>query len=387
MRCYLHIGLQKCGSTSIQAAFDNNRESLLEAGVLYSRVLGKRSHTNLTALGLGCPSNHWIVQSTGARTSKEFEAFQGQLKERFARELDVLGADVRSVVLSQEDLSVLTARGVNRVADFLKGFFDDIVIVGYARPPAELAASWLAQEAKNGMAQDPKSYLKRYAVHLSGIAANWSSLGFKTRWRALSQVPDILFDFCDLLGVDKAVFANLKRKNESISVEMYQLLSDLNLPFRLKHDAHRNKQMYLEELPSFKKLKIGRDVAEAIQTRHAGQIERFLDIVKDIPAKYMEIDLNAYSEAVDLEWTSPPYLDELRFIIQRLNAQNWLEKSVAKINMARTFIAYRQMDNAVNQLNQAQGLLRYAAQVDMTAVNAQIEDQTRTIEELRSRTK
>ena len=45
--CALHIGMEKTGTTSIQAMMAKNRAVLKEAGYCYSRSLGSQNHVNL----------------------------------------------------------------------------------------------------------------------------------------------------------------------------------------------------------------------------------------------------------------------------------------------------------------------------------------------------
>ncbi|MGB1209369.1 MAG: hypothetical protein ACPG7W_09280, partial [Paracoccaceae bacterium] len=45
--CYLHIGMEKTGSTTIQSTMVANRKRLLNSGYFYSWAMGRENHVNL----------------------------------------------------------------------------------------------------------------------------------------------------------------------------------------------------------------------------------------------------------------------------------------------------------------------------------------------------
>ncbi|GEM_PF-641557 len=157
-RLYLHIGVHRTGTTSIQNWLHANLVALRRQGVRYA--FGRLMHTDLA----------WKLHS-------------GKLKpERFISDLvrDAAGDDIQSVVVSGEDFSVL--RKPEILAD-LKTHFD-VTVVCYLRRQDQWMESWYNQHVKwpwnrelsqcdrnDFLAERPSFYWIDYA----DLLARWSA--------------------------------------------------------------------------------------------------------------------------------------------------------------------------------------------------------------------
>ncbi|MEL7014377.1 MAG: hypothetical protein AAFO72_14015, partial [Pseudomonadota bacterium] len=385
MKCILHIGLQKCGSTSLQRWLFANREALKDHGVLYPETLGTPNHTFLTALSMGFARKHWVIEDTGARNLKEFKFWKQRVDRHFKKELGALSGRVETVVISHEDLSTLGDVSAERCMRWLREYFDDIHVIGYVRPPAELANSFLSQRAKNGIVSDPAAYLDGFGVNFTRIAARWSTHSDDARWRSLSQIGDVVGDFCSVLKLDPGAFKAIPRTNQALSKETFDLLLHLNLQFRVGDRKNFNKTMFVEELPNQRSFKISRTDAEDIQARHAAEIESFLALAPEIAAKDLEIDPERYPEEAILTSAPPPYIPELRYIIPRLNAQIWIEKSIGRMNLAEAMILKGNKMRAKQLLGAAGAHLNRAAQVDAGRVKSDVSNLRLRLRKMKAR--
>lgn len=379
MKCFVHIGLQKCGSSALQTWLRKNRSALRARCILYPHTLGFRNHRFLTAIGLGYEPGHWAVQETGAKSADAFDHWKDECVQAFAAEVAALDADAKragvdaQVIISHEDLSRLPAPGASRCLDALRTVFDDITVFGYVRPPAELASSTLSQRARNGLKPDPQSFLVGYMAPLDA-ASNWASAAGQVRWRAIGQVGDVVTDLCDLIGEPPDDYQSAARANPSLSAEHFALLSDLAMPFRVKGQANANRQMYLGEMAGRAPFKINRELAQFIQARHAPTIARFLEFAPDLSPEDLEVDLTAYPLADQLESTAPPpYAADLRFVIARLNAQIWIERAIGYLHLAEKRVMERRFVRAGHATDRAEDALRKAAQVDSDIVQDTVE--------------
>ena len=382
MKCILHIGLQKCGSTSLQKWLFANRDALKAHGILYPKTLGIPNHKFLTALGMTFEKKHWVIEDTGARSLKDFKIWKQQIAQQFKKELDAVSDRVETVVISHEDLSRLGDVGVQRCVTWLRDYFDEISLVGYVRPPAEMANSFLSQSAKNGEMVDPEAYLGKFRVNFTRVANRWAERVDGARWRSLSQVDDVVGDFCSVLKIDPRAFKTVPRTNQALSKEAFELLHHLNLKFRIGDRKNYNRMMFVEELPSKQSFKIARSDALDIQTRHAAEIESFVALVPEISPEHLEVDLDRYPEDVTLSSAAPAYTPELRFIIRRLNAQIWLEKSIGRMNLAEAMISDGRKKRARELLGAAGAHLNRAVQVDADQVTSDVANLRLRLEKL-----
>ena len=130
MKLILHIGNHKCGSTSIQHALLANRDTLLNASILYP-------NSGL----IGCAHHHLPFsvrgQPTGFKTNdhpKSFEFFIQQIINE-AKE-----NDIDTIVVSSEEFMAFSIENIDAIKKYLVNF-DSIVIIAYLRNQVDLIES------------------------------------------------------------------------------------------------------------------------------------------------------------------------------------------------------------------------------------------------------
>lgn len=139
---YLHIGLEKTGTTSIQAFLDANREALADrAGLWLPRSLGHHNHKLLAAYGFEAGSRDIAVTGAGIGPEiADMEAYRATLRERLLRDAE-RGAGGPGVI-SSEDLSRLYQPSeVARIVDLLSELTDDLRVIVFVRRQDLLASS------------------------------------------------------------------------------------------------------------------------------------------------------------------------------------------------------------------------------------------------------
>jgi len=175
---YLHVGLSKTGSTSIQQTLCKQREALLAAGICYPRSLGAVSHNLLMYMAL---------HERGARRESALRELDGvphtirldQAAADFDTEMKALGADVETVVLSAERCSIylFTDAQVARLHDVVAPYFDHIRVIIYLRRQDTHATSRYSQLLRGGMMRLPSLHDQeiRYdeAYEYPALIARW----------------------------------------------------------------------------------------------------------------------------------------------------------------------------------------------------------------------
>src|SRR5579862_3986694 len=104
-QCWLHIGTEKTGSTSIQTFLVQNRAALLARGWLYSITAGSRAHHNLLAYSLDDGRHDETRRVVGVGDGVAIETFRRQVVRSLEAEIAASGA--ATLVLSNERLATL----------------------------------------------------------------------------------------------------------------------------------------------------------------------------------------------------------------------------------------------------------------------------------------
>ena len=139
---YLHIGLEKTGTTSIQAFLHANRKELLaRAGLWTPQSLGHQNHKLLAAYGFDAGSRDISVTGAGiGPTHEDMAAYRSALRERLLNDAE-RGAGGPGVI-SSEDLSRLYQPSeVARIVDLLGELTDDLRVIVFVRRQDLLASS------------------------------------------------------------------------------------------------------------------------------------------------------------------------------------------------------------------------------------------------------
>ena len=217
--CWIHIGMHKTGSTSIQ-------ESLAKAGQGegWSYVkLDSLPNLNraLFAMFDSNPNRHPVFVKQGLPPeviAERRERLRGKLRRVVQR---FKGGNL---ILSTEMASLIDLAGVQEMRDFLAPWFDEIRIVGYVRPPQAFKNSLFQEQVKHGKGTLDNMTLPRYRMRFEKYDKVFGRENVLLREFKPSSFSNkcIVSDFCGVVGI--APPAEIIRVNESLSREACGLL-------------------------------------------------------------------------------------------------------------------------------------------------------------------
>lgn len=140
-KTYIHIGLEKTGTTSVQEFLHINRGKLAENGIITPKSLGYKNHKILAGYALNAGSTDIAATSTrGVTSEEETSEYRSKVENGLRREMENLSAD--TLVFSSEDLSRLySADEINRVVNLAKETSEDIEVIVFVRRQDLLASS------------------------------------------------------------------------------------------------------------------------------------------------------------------------------------------------------------------------------------------------------
>jgi len=155
-QCFLHIGTEKTGSTSIQYFLSKNREKLEEQGILYARSPGNQNHTALTVSALrGSRQTHPRRAHAAMRSLGVFSPEQAeQAHENLIRSMDreLADSDASIIILSNEHLSsrLLKPRQIRLAKELCDRYAERTTIIVYLRNQVDSLVSSFGTTIKSG---------------------------------------------------------------------------------------------------------------------------------------------------------------------------------------------------------------------------------------------
>ncbi len=234
---FLHIGLEKTGSTTLQAMGAANRDLLRTKGILYPSSAGSPNHTRLALYASSGATLQDVRQIAGLGPDRAFAEFQQDFPDLLRQEIEESGC--ARVWLSNEHLSsrVRTPSELWRLAHLLKTLATDIRIIVYIRHQPDLLVSQYSTKIRSGNVGDvslPRSE-KDYYFNFARLLQRWSSVWGKAALevrifdRGLLKDGDIVKDFFGAIGVElDSQFQRPSLLNQSLDSHALQFLRLFN---------------------------------------------------------------------------------------------------------------------------------------------------------------
>lgn len=313
---YLHIGMHKTGTTSLQNALAANMQALADQDFAY--VTG-RNDNNL----------HEFVTKLD-KENLATTGFHMRKPEEFIRVLTAPTAP--RIIASSESMSYFFHRtAVDELAELLRPHFDDIRIISYLRRQDQLAISHHQEGAKPQnkpaariyghsptalpqQSEMPSLYLD-YETRIGHWADVFGEAAITLRIfdRKFLKNGDAIADFLDVAGIDPSNFIPTENLNVSMGLgrtKVGHILNEL-----VEHQ--QTKMRILSKISDDEKLLPRRDDAvryvERYAAGNAALNARFK--INDLPGLFSD-DFSAYPENGNEDWTEKTADTALRAFAQ-----------------------------------------------------------------------
>lgn len=241
-KCYLHIGSEKTGTTSLQEFLKTNREKLLELGFFIPQAMGRSEHVDLVCLFANSTKRFSRRTRLGLRTEASVEQHKSVLYTKIEAELRKNADSSRSLVISTERLFTMISEKeeINALKEFLLKLCDTVEIIAYIRPQHEFALSIYSTALKGGSIQsscypkiDDKSQRSR-AYYYDQVLNFWkkhfheSVITVRKFQRKELIDGDTIQDFAKILDIDTATLTPPRNHNISLSAKAQTFLKYFN---------------------------------------------------------------------------------------------------------------------------------------------------------------
>lgn len=237
--CILHAGTVKTGTTTLQSFLSSKRKELSQAGVLFSRSMGRSNHTSLAAYA---QSDETFDDLRFARGVTEAEQVF-DLRETIRRDLseEAFSCDEDRVLFSSEHTSsrLQTEEEVVNLRSLLRSEFTDIKIIFYLRLQDEMALSTYSTGIRNGELKpfDLSNYKSMSRVlNYDNLLKRWEdvfgveNITVRLFDREIFAGGSLIKDFLQAINVDIDLNEeDLKTvKNQSYDIDTLEYLRLLN---------------------------------------------------------------------------------------------------------------------------------------------------------------
>jgi len=219
MRCIVHIGTEKTGTTALQSALRGQRDFLSEHGIFYAGAPGDLNSRRLAAVFTPFRvSDDFLVRHDLAEPEK-FVAWRDRTLSEFCDEIEAAGERHDTYVLSSEHFSsrMLTDEAVIELAQFLSAQFVEIRVVCYLRRQDEMAVSRMNESLRAGFPQ-------RHFPTIKGdgpLPQLYDYFGMFKRWSSAFGDASIhfrIFERSELLGGD--ILTDFSQTQLGVSIEI-----------------------------------------------------------------------------------------------------------------------------------------------------------------------
>jgi hypothetical protein len=242
-QCWLHIGTEKTGSTSIRNYLAQNRGALRLQDCLCPVTPGTTNHHALTAFGLDDTRIEGTRRALGIGERESVDRFRQQFVEALEKEVDASGAG--TVIFSNELLSsrIRSPGEVARIKALCDGIARDTKIVVYLRNQTDFLVSRYTNIVWEGGTQEFRFRGPPALADYSRLLGRWAEGFGRENIVARRFEPadfaggSLLTDFADALGLDHSQLRAVPRFNESLDAESLAFLRAMNR--RLPHGLAR----------------------------------------------------------------------------------------------------------------------------------------------------
>jgi len=232
-RCWLHIGVEKTGTTSIQSFLASNRTALRAEGRLYPVTPGVVGHLGLAAFALDDDRLDGTRKACSLTNPSQIADFRDDFVRALVTEIAASGAS--EIILSSELLSsrIRSHTEFARLKVLCAAIARDTKIVVYLRNQVDFLVSRYTTVIQSGGREEFRisaTALADYAALLDRWAAAFGRENLIVRRFEPADFVDgdLLADIAATLGLESTRLTSVPRYNESLDAESLVFLRAIN---------------------------------------------------------------------------------------------------------------------------------------------------------------
>ena len=232
-RCWLHIGVEKTGTTSIQRFLAANRKALRTAGRLYPLVPGPVSHPDLVCFGLDDARSDRTRKQQGLTEPAQVPGFRTNFQRALNEEIAASRAE--EIIFSNELLStrLRSPAELARIKSLCAAIACRTKVVVYLRNQVDFLVSRYTTVIQHG-GKDEFRVRGTAFVNYARLLDRWATAFGRENLIVRRFEPadfaagDLIADFSAVIGLDHSRLVRVPRYNESLDAESLAFFRALN---------------------------------------------------------------------------------------------------------------------------------------------------------------
>jgi len=297
-KVFIHIGLEKTGTTSLQEFFHVNRQ-LLESkyNFYFPKTPGLKNHTDLPLFAYREKLGDLPLRK-GITEEKDLEKFREKFKTQFLKEIKPYAEKGYNILISNEHLSSrggLDKEGIARLIDLFKGIGLRYKVIIYLRRQDQFLLSTYSTRIKSGGTDEfNKRAFRRKRYNYKALLDVWSDVvgkenmvvGIfqKEKWKD----QNLYADFFKKIGIHEMNGFEIppRDSNKSMDIDQLEFLVTFNKLVPEFIDGQPNP-LRGEVIPFLEKYTTGNK--QTFNKRYINKVTEFFKEDNDsIVAEYME---------------------------------------------------------------------------------------------------
>jgi len=242
MKCILHIGTEKTGTSVIQGWLYNSAEILEKEGIYTPRQFGRPNNWHFPVY-FQESHDHYYLKKESVLSKPEKDAFFSDFSRNFRAEIDNASGCSHFIISSEHFHSGLTKLDeIHTLKQFLSNYFNDIRVVCYFREQADMAISRYSTFLKGAGMLELEEFTSDIMpenpyYNLLQMADKWSTVFgqenciFRIYDRTRFPDADICKDFLNSLDIrmDNVDYLPMRHeKNKSLSRLQAKVFLEIN---------------------------------------------------------------------------------------------------------------------------------------------------------------
>ncbi len=236
-QCFLHIGTEKTGTTSIQHFLARNRERLLAQGIMYPSAPGKDNHVGLAAYAMNDEREDSVRIQAGLKPGSDVEKFRNRLIRNMTDEF--AGSSAARLLLSNEHLSsrLNSKTEVARIKALCDRFAAETKVVVYLKNQIDFLVTSYATSIKSGAVHKfpfPLRMDHHKRMDYWRLITHWQESFGRDSMIVRRFEPedfpggDLFADFAALIPFSLDGFERPSRLNETLNAQAIAFLREFN---------------------------------------------------------------------------------------------------------------------------------------------------------------
>lgn len=340
---YIHIGLEKTGTTTLQEFAYQNRNLLAEDNIYYPDSPGLKNHTNLPAYAYDKNLND-LAERKNITNPNDRIYFRNKFEEEFKNEIRPIRDKKMHLLVSSEHLSsrVGDETEIRKLLSLFTSLKYQPKIIVYLRRQDEMLLSTYSTWVKCGATEDMNlnafqkkryDYLAQLRLWENTVGKENIMVGLFHRDRLFKG--DLILDFCDKINIDPSRYNKPEAKlNKSLSAIQLEYLKGFNIE--------------VPELIGNKKNEFRGDITNALESIDDNQKAQLPIAIKNQIQNYFQAQNAEIKEKYFQDLNSPLFPFSLEDNINNKRNSPNIAEAIKNISIK----LWKFQQNKINKLNQ-----------------------------------